>query len=287
MVGRLIEKSACVPNLDKSRSITNKVFSRVWNSLEYPIFFSFPIVLMWPDPILKDFWDWAIYYMGGIGKGNTDIYSNIATATLFFAIEVLVWVFVRSIFRFENPKRDLVGKIMIIASLIGGIAAGAAWANSVSTTHYQDRVKKEYPYVNVNHWRPEIRAFTGMDFILGIDLTIPKVNRFDEERKAKLEAIHALVMKGYHAKAPAERQAIRAQASKERLAFEDERERLYGRPWKQWHKAMYADPANDCRHKLFCTTNDNEFKIAAEREWDASKGQRDIARDHNIVFFEK
>lgn len=245
---------------------------------------------MWPEPIFENYWFDVRHFSFGLNSGlfRNMILENTVNAFIVLFMFLMSFLIVLQLIRLftKQKKGDYEFPKSFLLFAFPGVIVGFLWNASVGITHYQFPAKKEYPYVMVKHWRPEIREFTGMDFILGIDLTIPNAPRFDDKRKAEIEAVHELVMKGYHAASPAERKTLRDQALKERLASDEVYDRLYGHPWKQWHEAMYADPANDCRHKLFCTTSGNEFKIAAEHEWENKKTQRDYARHHNIVLYE-
>ncbi|WP_069476877.1 hypothetical protein [Sulfurospirillum halorespirans] len=142
--------------------------------------FTIPFIAFYPDPV---FFDLTRDIRCGasadsvLGHGTAD--ANIITALILFALFIVVMLAISVYLSHKlqtmllKPKNQVVQGFMILILFFSGIASGFFFNVAMGDTHYANCYNKasERSILEKN-WRKEIRAYTGFNNLLGVDLVL-------------------------------------------------------------------------------------------------------------------
>ena len=143
--------------------------------------FAIPFMSFYPDPLFFDLTSGfrcpgADGYFG-LGTVNSNIFVTMIIFALFIAVMMAISVYLSHKFNtmLLKPKNQFVQGFIILFLFFGGIASGFIFNVAMGVTTYGSCLDKtSEKSILEKNWRKEIRAYTGFESLLGIDLRITK-----------------------------------------------------------------------------------------------------------------
>lgn len=142
--------------------------------------FAIPFVAFYPDPLFfnltKDI-RCGVSGFGTMGTINTNIFTALILFALFIVVMMAISVYLSH--KFETmllrPKNQFVQGSIILVLFFGGLTSGFIFNVVMGVTTYASCLdQKSNKTILEKNWRKEIRAYTGFDSLLGVDLRITK-----------------------------------------------------------------------------------------------------------------
>ncbi len=161
----------------RSRSAAEKIIKRTMYGFRYAVWFLAAFLMLWPEPIFETHLDKLGRCAGGV-PGSSVMDANFVYVGTAFLLFNLLWIILADLFGMK-PKRFAEWRVTLQFLMIPlGLSAGLAWRTAVGVTTGGECNQESAPAVIGMHWRPEIRAATGLDSVFGIDLTIPRIKTY-------------------------------------------------------------------------------------------------------------
>ncbi|MDD3342653.1 MAG: hypothetical protein PHR87_03665 [Sulfurospirillaceae bacterium] len=143
--------------------------------------FAIPFMAFYPDPIFFDLSSGFRCSAGDGYFGFGTVQSNIFIALILFALFIVIMMAI-SVYlshKFETmllkPKNQYVQGFFILVLFFGGLTSGFMFNVAMGVTDYASCLdKSSNKTILEKNWRQEIRAYTGFDSLLGVDLKIKR-----------------------------------------------------------------------------------------------------------------
>lgn len=143
--------------------------------------FTIPFLAFYPEPLFFDlssgFRCSATDGYFGFGTVQSNIFITMILFALFIVAMVTISVYLSNKFQtmLLRPKNQVVQGFIILFLFFGGIASGFIFNVAMGVTTYASCLDKtSEKSILEKNWRKEIRAYTGFESLLGIDLKIVK-----------------------------------------------------------------------------------------------------------------
>lgn len=141
--------------------------------------FAIPFIAFYPDPLFFDLTS-GFRCLGadgyfGLGTVDSNIFITMIIFALFIAVMMAISVYLSHKFNtmLLKPKNQYVQGLIILILFFGGIVSGFLFNVAMGVTNYascSDQNSKRS--ILEKNWRKEIRAYTGFNNLLGIDLLL-------------------------------------------------------------------------------------------------------------------
>lgn len=142
--------------------------------------FAIPFIAFYPDPL---FFDLTRDFRCGVsadsvfGHGTADANRFVGLilfiAFVVFMVKLSVYLSNKFQTMLLKPKNQYVQGSIILILFFGGIVSGFLFNVAMGVTEYANCYNKASERLILEkNWRKEIRAYTGFDSLLGVDLTL-------------------------------------------------------------------------------------------------------------------
>lgn len=143
--------------------------------------FTIPFIAFFPEPLFfnlsSGFRCAASDGYFGFGTVQANIFIAIILFALFIVTMLTISVYLSHKFQtmLLKPKNQIVQGFILLVLFFGGIGCGFIFNVAMGVTHYASCLDQNSERsILEKNWRKEIRAYTGFDSLLGVDLVLKK-----------------------------------------------------------------------------------------------------------------